>query len=202
MRKLLKIVGAVVGLVVVLLVVVVLLLQTGAVSNRVKDLVVPRVSAALGRDVAVRDASLRLLPPRVELKGTTVAGREGEPALVDVEAFEVSLALLPLVTSLGSDVRVTGVKLVRPVLNLVRAKDGTWNYEGLGGENKQKQEKPAEKSKRSFVVQHASISDGAVRLVDHASSDAAAVAISKIDLTADEVGLGEPLHAKLSAAIA
>jgi AsmA protein len=204
MRKLLKIVGVVVGALVVLLVVIVLVLQTSAVSNRVKDAVVPRVSAALGRDVSVRDASLRLLPPRVALKGTTVAGRQGEPPLVDMQAFEVSLGLLPLVTSLGKDVRITGVKLVRPVLNLVRAKDGTWNYEGLGGDEKQKQKPPPAEAQgdRSFVVENASISDGEVRLVDHASGDAAAVAISKIDLDADEAGLGHPLHAKLSAAIA
>ena len=43
-----------------------------------------------------------------------------------MEAFEVSLALGPLVTSLGKDVRVTGIQLVKPSLNLVRAKDGTW----------------------------------------------------------------------------
>ncbi|MFL5301130.1 MAG: AsmA family protein, partial [Anaeromyxobacteraceae bacterium] len=203
MRKVAKVVAALVGLVVVLLVGLVLLLQTSAVSNRVKDLIVPKVAAALGRDVQVKDASLDLFPPKVSLKGTTVAGRPGEPPLVDVESFEVGLALGPLVTSLGKDVRVTGITLVRPSLNLVRAKDGTWNYEGLGGDKaKEQQPAPATPSDRSFVVEQASIQDGAVKLIDHATGDKAAVAISKIDLSADHVGLGQPLHAKLSAAIA
>jgi AsmA protein len=205
MRKLVKVLAALVGLVVVLVVAVVLLLQTSAVSNRVKDLIVPRVSAALGRDVSVRDASLELFPPKVALKGTTVAGRPGEPPLVDVESFEVSLALGPLVTSLGKDIRVKGITLVRPSLNLVRAKDGTWNYEGLGGDKEKPKEKappPAAPSDRTFVVEQASIQDGAVKLIDHASGDKAAVAISKIDVSADNVGLGQAVHAKLSAAIA
>src|SRR6185369_9358808 len=164
MRKVVKVVAALVGLVVVLLVGLVLLLQTSAVSNRVKDLIVPKVSAALERDVQVKDASLGLFPPKVSLKGTTVAGRPGEPPLVDVESFEVGLALGPLVSSLGKDVRVTGITLVRPSLNLVRAKDGTWNYEGLGGDDKARKEEkpaPATPSERSFVVEQASIQDGA-----------------------------------------
>jgi AsmA protein len=203
MGKLVKVVAALVGLVLVLVGGLALLLQTSAVSNRVKDLVVPRASAALGRDVSVRDASVDLFPPKVALKGTTVAGRPGEPPLVDVESFEVGLALWPLVTSLGKDVRVTAITLVRPSLNLVRAKDGTWNYEGLGGETpKDKAPPPATPSERSFVVDEASIKDGAVKVVDHASGDKAAVAVSKIDLAAEHVGLGQPLHARISAAIA
>src|SRR5919206_2001824 len=144
MRTLAKLIAIVVAAVVVVVVALALLLQTGAASNRVKDLVVPRVSAALGRDVSVKDARLHLFPPRVALEGTTVAGRPGEPPLVELQALDVSLALGPLVTSLGKDVRVDGLKLVKPTVNLVRAKDGTWNYEGLGGGEKgEKKDKAA-----------------------------------------------------------
>jgi AsmA protein len=204
MRKLLKVVAALVGLVVVLMVGLALLLQTGAASNRVKDLIVPRVSAALGREVTVQDAKLHLFPPRVALQKTSVAGRPGEPALVDLESFEVSLAFLPLVGSLGKDIQVTGIRLVKPTVNLVRAKDGTWNYEGLGGEKSGAQKPPPDKgaTERSVVIDRATLEDGTVRLVDHASGDKAAVAVSKIDFSADHVGLGQPLEAKVSAAIA
>ena len=79
MRTLGKVVLAIVAAVVVLVVAFVVVIQTGAASNRVKDLVIPRVSAALGRDVTVKDARLHLFPPRVALEGTTIAGRAGEP---------------------------------------------------------------------------------------------------------------------------
>src|ERR671930_286667 len=107
MRTLGKVVLAIVALVVVI--------QTGAASNRVKDLVVPRVSAALERDVTVKDARLHVFPPRVALEGTTIAGRPGEPPLVELQALDVSIALGPLVTSLGKEVRVDGFKLVKPL---------------------------------------------------------------------------------------
>jgi AsmA protein len=202
MRTLGKVVLAIVALVVVLLVALVVVIQTGAASNRVKDLVVPRVSAALERDVAVKNARLHLFPPRVALEGTTIAGRPGEPPLVEIQALDVSLALGPLVTSLGNDIRVDGFKLVKPVVNLVRAQDGTWNYEGLGGAKRgnEKAPPPSEPSRRTYVVSDATIEDGTVRLLDHTGGGT--VAISKIDLAADQVGLGAPLHAKLSAAIA
>ncbi|GEJ58680.1 AsmA family protein [Anaeromyxobacter diazotrophicus] len=205
-RTLLKVVVGVVGALVVLVVALTLLLQTSAVTSRVKDLVVPRISAALGRDVTVEQAKLRIIPhARVALDGTTVAGRPGEPPLVKVEAFEVGLRLWPLLTSLGKDVQVSEIRLVRPIVNLVRAKDGTWNYEGLGGEAQAKAPPPEAKSSSgssaSVVVGHASISGGEVHYVDALAGANAAVAVSKIDLTADDVGLGHPLAAKISAAL-
>jgi len=204
-RTLLTVIAGTVGALVVLVVGLTLLLQTGAVSSRVKDLVVPRVSTALGRQVTVADAKLRIFPhTRVALTGTVVAGRPGEPPLAQMEAFEVGVRLWPLLTSLGKDVQVSGIRLVRPILNLVRAKDGTWNYEGLGGEPK---ERPAPASKEpagsqaTVLVDRASIEGGEVHYIDTLLGDKAAVALSRIDFSAEHVGLGHPLDAKLSAAV-
>jgi AsmA protein len=204
-RTVLKVVLGLVGLFVVLVVALVLLLQSGAVSGRVKDFVVPKASAALGRELTVGDAKLRLFPgPRVALTGVAVAGRPGEPALAELDALEVSLELWPLVTSLGNDIRVSGIRIVKPVVNLVRAADGTWNYEGLGGAApKEERAPPAAPSERKVVVSHVSIEDGSVRYVDRAGPRGEArVALSRIDLSADHVGVGEPLRARLAAAIA
>ena len=215
--KTLGILLGVVAAIVVVLVAVVLLLQTGAVSRRIKDLVLPRATAAVGRDVTVKDARLRLFPsPRVELIGATVAGRPGEPPLVELQSLDVQIALWPLVRSFGKDVRIDGIRLVRPVVNLVRAQDGTWNYQGLGQGEKAAAGGPVAPGPRAgpppassggspehLVVAHASIEDGAIRYLDRAGGRGeAAVAVSKIQLSADHVGVGEPLEAKLSAALA
>ncbi len=119
-----KVVLGIAGAVVLLVVALVIVLQTGAASNRVKELVVPRASAALGRELTIEDAKLRLFPsPHVALTGTKVAGRQGEPPLAELESFEVGVAFWPLLTSLGKDVQVKSIALKRPVLNLVRARD-------------------------------------------------------------------------------
>ncbi|HET9597544.1 MAG TPA: AsmA family protein [Anaeromyxobacteraceae bacterium] len=203
MGRLAKILVGIVGIVVLLLVGLTLLLQSGAVSNRVKDLVVPRVSAALGRELTVAGAKLSIFPsPRVALRGAKLAGRPNEPALAEMESLDVGVAFWPLATSLGKDVRVTHIALVKPVLNLVRAKDGTWNYEGLGGEAKTPPPQDPNAQKTKVVVDKATIQDGTVRYIDQQTGADARVALQKIDLDASNVGLGQPLDAKLSAAIA
>jgi AsmA protein len=209
-RKLALVLGGIVAVVVVAFGAVVLLLQTGAASERVKNLVVPKVSAALGREVTVQGARLRVLPnPRVALTGTTIAGRPGEPPLAKVSSFDVQLGLWPLLRSFGKEIRVDGVTLVRPELNLVRARDGTWNHEGLGGSGAPAARggptsPPAESGGEGtrFFVARARIEDGSVRIVDASQGRAdAAVALTHVDLDATG-GLGEKLDAKLGAALA
>jgi AsmA protein len=204
-RTLLRLMVAIVGTVLALLVALLIVLQTGAVARRVKDLVVPRASAALGRELTVEDAKLKILPgPRVDLTGVSLAGRPGEPPLVELAALEVSLRFWPLLTSFGRNIEVSSFRLDRPVVNLIRAPDGTWNYEGPGGEAPKEKPpaKPAE-DQRSVVVGHAAISNGTIKYLDRAAPHGgASVALSRIDLVADHVGIGEPLQAKLDAAIA
>ncbi|HEX7487835.1 MAG TPA: AsmA family protein, partial [Anaeromyxobacteraceae bacterium] len=115
------------------------------------------------------------------------------------------MRLWPLIASLGKDVQVSGIRLVRPVLNLVRAKDGTWNYQGLGGEPKERPAPAAQTSsaegQATVLVDQASIEGGEVHYLDALLGDKAAVALSRIDFSAEHVGLGHPLDAKLSAAV-
>ncbi|HSN93204.1 MAG TPA: AsmA family protein [Anaeromyxobacteraceae bacterium] len=183
------------------------LLDSGAVTKQVMDAVLPRASAALGREVAVRGADLDLFPdPRVRLEGLTVAGRAGEPALVSGEAVEASVALWPLLASLGRDVEVRAVALDRPVIHLVRARDGTWNFEGLGaaGEAAPPTPAPAEPGGGArVVVQRFSIRGGAIRILDRSGgSDEAGIAAEAVDLEATGIGPGLPLAVRLGAAIA
>lgn len=209
-RKLAMVLGGLVAVVIVVVGAAVLLLQTGPASARVRDLVVPKVSAALGREVTVQGVRLRVLPnPRVALTGTTIAGRPGEPPLANVASFDVQVGLWPLLRSFGKEIRIDGITLVRPELNLVRARNGTWNFEGLGGggapAKKEAEPAPAKEggaSEARLVVAKARIEDGSVRVVDASQGQgAAAVALTHLDVTASG-GLGEPLDAKLSAALA
>jgi AsmA protein len=207
--RVLRVAAVVVGALVVLLIGLTLLHQTGPVSRRLKDLVVPRASAALGREVAVRDARLAILPrPEVVLRGASVAGRPGEPPLVELQSLDVAVEAWPLVRSLGKDVRVAGIRLVRPVVNLVRAQDGTWNYQGLGKEGEAQARGAEPRAPRAgppaanVVVREVSVQDGSIRLLDRMAKGEPKLAVTRIDLSAEHVGLGEPLDATLSAALA
>lgn len=208
-KKLLLALLGVVALVVVLVGAVLVLLDSDAVAKRAVDLVLPRVSAALGREVKLRQARLDLFPDtRVELAGFSVAGRPGEPDLVELEALRLELGLWPLVRSLGKDLQVNEIVLVRPAIALVKGKDGTWSHEGLGGAAAAAPEPPAPAPAASgpapaFAVHTFRIEKGSIRVVDRTQgADDAGLALSELDLEAHGVGPGLPLDATLAAALA
>jgi uncharacterized protein involved in outer membrane biogenesis len=212
-RKLLVLVGVVAGLVAVLVVILVLAVSSGAVTRRAVDLVLPSVSKALGRDVTLKGAGLRLFPnPHVSLSGLAVAGRPGEPALVEAEALDVEVGLWPLLTSFGKDIEVRSFVLVRPSVNLVKAKDGTWNFDGLGAAPADaKTPAPAppppppsggEPGAR-VAVSLVRVDGASIKVIDHAQGKQdVGVALTQLDFVAQGVGPGLPLDAKLSAALA
>jgi AsmA protein len=203
--------AAVLGAIVVLAVLLLVLVDSGAVTKRAVDLVLPKVSAELGRDVTLQGADLSLFPnPRVKLAGLTVAGRPGEPALVETESLDVEVGLWPLVRSLGKDVEVRALRLVRPSVNLVKAKDGTWNFEGLGGAEQPagapaRPTAPAPAEERGggrVAVELVEIQQAAIRVVDRTlGKDDVALALTALDLEARGVGPGLPLDARLAAAL-
>lgn len=206
-RKIAIALAAAAGAVVLLAVALVLLLDSGVATKRAMDLVVPKVSSALGREVTLRGADLKLFPnPRVRLLGLAVAGRPGEPALVDLEALDVEVGLWPLLRSLGKEIDVRAFALVRPTVNLVRAKDGTWNFEGLGAAPAATPEPapaPDAGGGASVAVRSVRIEKAAIRVIDRRlGKDDPGLALSDLDLEASGVGPGLPLDARLAAALA
>lgn len=100
-------VGVVSGALVVFIGALVLLVHSGAVTRRVTELILPRTSAALGREVTVQGARLGVLPhPHVRLDGLRIQGRPGEPPLADAEELDVEVGLWPLLRSLGREVEI------------------------------------------------------------------------------------------------
>ncbi len=205
-RKIAIAVAAAAGAVVVLLVALVLLVNSGVATKRAVDLVLPGVSRTLGREVTLKGADLKLFPnPRVRLAGLAVAGRPGEPALAELESLDVEVGLWPLLRSLGKEIDVRAFALVRPTVNLVRAKDGTWNYEGLGAQGAKAQEAPPSKEGggAAVAVQSVRIDKAAIRIVDRTQGkDDQGLALSDLDVEATGVGPGLPFDARVAAALA
>jgi AsmA protein len=205
-RKIAIALAAAGGAVVLLAVALVLLLDSGVATRRATDLVVPGVSRALGREVTLRGADLKLFPnPRVKLLGLAVAGRAGEPALVDLEALDVEVGLWPLLRSLGKEIDVRAFALVRPTVNLVRAKDGTWNFEGLGAAPGTTPPPPAPDAGggASVAIRSVRIEKASIRVIDRMlGKDDPGLALSDLDLEASGVGPGLPFDARLAAALA
>jgi len=213
-KKILLALAAAAGAVAVLLAVLVALVSSGAVTRRAVALVLPSVSSALGREVTLRGAEAKIFPnPRVSLAGLTVAGRPGEPPLVEAASLDVELGLWPLVRSLGKDIEIRAFTLVRPNVNLVRARDGSWNTDGLGRPPASSKPEPAtapapgpapaEGGGTRVAVRTIRVEKAAFRVVDRAlGRDDPGVAVKDLDLEAHGVGPGLPFDARLDAAVA
>ena len=215
-KKLLIALAAAASAVLLLVVLLLVLVDSGVVTRRATDLVLPKVSEALGREVTLQRADLDLFPhTRVKLGGIAVAGRPGEPALVQAESLDVEVGLWPLVRSLGKEIEVRAFTLVKPSVNLVRAANGTWNYEGLGGASPapagappaRAPPPPAPAAERGagtrVAVNLVRVEKAAIRLVDRsAGRDDPGVAVKDLDLEARGVGPGLPFEATLDAAVA
>lgn len=202
-------VAAALGALVLLAVALVLVLDSGVATRRATDLVLPKISSALGREVTLGGADLKLFPnPRVKLAGLAVAGRPGEPALVDLEALDVEVGLWPLLRSLGEEIDVRAFVLVRPTVNLVRAQDGTWNFEGLGAADAPAEPSPpppgpAAGPGPAVAVRSVRVEKAAFRVLDRTlGKDDRGMALSDLDLEATGVGPGLPFEATVAAALA
>ena len=205
-------IGLALGAIAALAAALALLLQSSAVTGRVVEAILPRASAALGRDVTVKGAGLRLLPRvRVRLRGLAVAGRPGEPVLVDSDGVDVEVGLWPLVRSLGREIDIEAIVLDRPVVNLVRGRDGRWGIEGLGAPGGDRgaplrapqERKPAGGPAARVVVRRVAIRGGAIRMIDRSGArEESSVALEQVALDAAGLGAGLAADVHLAASLA
>jgi AsmA protein len=188
-------VGVVAAAAAALALALVVLVDQRAVSEQVKQWVLPQAEQRLGRQVEVAQLRVRLFPnPRVVLSEAKILD-EGEVPLLGVERAELELALWPLLTSFGRDVRITGIDLYGPELNLIRRKDGTWNFQDLGGD--------VPPSEREVLIERVSTEGGVVRIIDRTTAHAeATTTLSSLDVTVRNIGPGQRMTLRASAAFA
>ena len=108
--------------------------------------------------ITCREASISLLTGSVEITGGTLAGPDGRE-IVLVDRLEAGIDLLPL---LRRRVVLTSLSASRPMVNLVRRRDGTFNI--VQALVKEEKEKPGEEFQ--FVLGSSRARDGVVSYED------------------------------------
>ncbi len=120
---------------VILILALVIVLKVMFTGEKLKEMVVPRAEAAIGRPVAIRDISLVVFPSiALEIDGVSIANRKGEGFSPDpfltLDAVRLNVKLLPL---LKSRIEVTSLILDRPRLLLEVNRRNETNYSDLSG---------------------------------------------------------------------
>lgn len=157
-KKLLKIAGLLFGGVAVLLVGLAILVKVMISPELVKKTVLPKVSAAINRQVSLGDVSVSLFSG-IRLHDLVVQDREGTEPFLKAGAIRLEYRFWPL---LQKRVEVTQVRLESPLVRVVRNADGSFNFSDLLVKKHQKPAEPKAKDPIDLSVSEVALSDGRV----------------------------------------
>jgi uncharacterized protein involved in outer membrane biogenesis len=167
------------GLAVVVLMILVLLFGAKALRSRIQA----SASRALGMDVRIRGGISISFLPAFGASLADISVKNGEADVATVAEAKIGLKLLPL---LVGRIKLSRVELIKPVVSIVRQKDGTLNIERQRG-------KP---SGRRVALKKIAISEGSflyTNLRSGGTTEWEGVDITVKDLSAGGTPEGDPL---------
>ena len=203
MKKPIKMVGIIVGVIVVF---VVLLCTIPITSPKLKDLALAKAKPILGREVSIERVRIVLLRG-IRLDKVMVANKKGfakEP-LFEGKRIVVKYGLLPL---LRRELVIKKVIFLEPKILLERNRAGVWNFSGIGKKKEAKpetkpvveEEKEKAKAKKglTLTISQVAIKKGKVSLEDRSKAALRSLKTG-IDLTSSiEMKRGFALKGRIS----
>lgn len=120
------------GIVLVLLVLGLAAIWALANPNRHRELIQAQLEKQLGRKVTLGEMSLGFLPLRFQVADPIISEDPNisrETPFIRAEKLDLRIGLLPL---LSGNVRVDSLELRRPSVELIKTKQGAWNFASLG----------------------------------------------------------------------
>src|SRR5258706_9315609 len=162
MKKTLKIVLIVVGVLVVLVLVVPFLIPV----NQFRPTIEEKASAALGRKVQLGNLSLSLISGSLSADNISIGDdpKFSSSPFLTAKSLNVGVEIIPLIFS--KTLNVTGVTIASPQVTLLHNAAGVWNYSSLGGEAAKAQAKKAPAEKPSSAASAAEVSVNKLTLSD------------------------------------
>ena len=129
MKKTLKIIGIVIGVIVLLLLIIPLFVN----ADSFRPLIQSKAQEALGRNVQIGKLGLSLFSGSLSADGITIADdpKFSNQPFLTAKSLDVSVDVMPLIFS--RELHVNSIKLVQPQVALISNAQGQWNYSSLGG---------------------------------------------------------------------
>src|SRR5216684_3765876 len=190
MKKALKIVLIVVGVLILLVLVVPFLIPV----NQFRPTIEEKASAALGRKVELGNLSLSLISGSLSADNITIGDdpKFSSSPFLTAKSLKVGVEMMPLIFS--KTLNVTGVTIASPQVTLLHNAAGVWNYSSLGGAAAKAQAKkaPAEKpsgaaNAAEVSVKKLTLSDG--RIIVGSTNSQKRSAYDHVNVTASDVSI-------------
>src|SRR5437660_4132907 len=190
MKKTLKIVLIVVGVLIVLVLVVPFLIPV----NQFRPTIEEKASEALGRKVELGNLSLSLISGSLSADNISIGDdpKFSSAPFLTAKSLNVGVEMMPLIFS--KTLNVTGVTIASPKVTLLHNSAGQWNYSSLGAAAAKAQAKQAPTEKPSpaagaaeVSIKKLTLSDGSI-LVGSTNSQKRST-YDHVNVTASDVSL-------------
>ena len=210
----------IIGIIVVVVIAAVLIFAATFNVNQYHDRIQSELQQRLGRQVSLGDMHLGVFPLRFEVNNVSIADDprfSAQKPFVQAQRLDISVKLLPL---LHKDVEIDTLTLQRPSVDLIKNKEGIWNFASIGQPQGQQQpvpttgkqpNKPSPEPAPSGSTQPSSsqqislgklqIQDGQVALTDLQTSPKPSV-YDHIDVTLENFAPAEPFTIDAAAHLA
>ena len=142
MGKIGKVIGIIVLLVVGVIAGLTAFVHYYLTEERVKGLVIQQAETALDRQVAIGDIKIGLFSG-ITIKDFSIKEADGKDNFVSTRAFVLNYELLPL---LKKKLIISEIRFDEPAVQILRAKNGKFNFSSLAILNEKTPQKTTEKS--------------------------------------------------------
>lgn len=164
--------------------------------NKYHNQIQVQLEKRLGRRVSLSNMGLSLFPPSFRVENAVIAEdprfNTGSP-FATAEKLTISVRFWPLLRKV---IEIKSLELDRPRIELVKDRQGVWNFDTLGTERKSTP--PQKTSSGQLTLEHLLITDGQVAITDQQQSRPRAV-YDHIDLDASDFAPDKQFSMKVSA---
>lgn len=201
MKKLLKWMAIVFGVIFLFLVISVFALPFFLPLDKIKDFAAAKISETIHRDVKINSVAFDIFSG-IRLKGLTVGNRQGFAAqpFVSAESIDLRYAFWPL---FSRQIIVKELRLVKPMILIEKGRGGELNFSDLTaakpGKEPTKPSQTAGKPPFELYVSSFSIDRGKISYVDHAAGTKTEVKDLTVKLAGFELALIKPIDLSASA---
>ncbi len=188
------------AIVVVVLLIVIIALPFLLDANQFRPQFESKLTGALGREVKVGNLKLSLLSGSLAVNDISIGDNPefSRSPFVTAKSLKVDVDLKPLIFS--KEIRVNGILLEQPSINLIRSSSGKWNFADLGGKEKAEPAGAETKggSEPDILIKKLEIADGRVSRVE---GNRKPVVYENVNLTASNLSFTTSFPFALSASL-
>ncbi|MCL6583155.1 MAG: DUF748 domain-containing protein [bacterium] len=185
----------------VLLVALSIVIKIWLTSDRVKELVLPYAEKALGRKISIEDVKINIFTG-IEISKVSIQDNPefGERAFLSADEFVLKYAFWPL---FKRKLIIHRVRVIRPQILISINEQKAFNFSDILAKIKAEstESKEPEPSEQAFIplISEVEIRDGELTFIDQSAHPASSLLLKKVNFTAEDISLTNPLTLSLSA---